>query len=452
MVDGTLLCEQEGNTLVRIAENPGSPPDTVFVFYPRGLYWVHGLPGEQAALAVTGPGGEERSGSFLHLVDLQADTASVLLEGVLRAWYVPTGHVVWVSPDGAVFATPFDLDRLEMSDTHEPLFEGVRTTPSVADMVLGDDGTVVFVQGSGTSGGYELVWVDREGREEAIGGGWVGEIYSPRLAPGETQMALEVFVDGASDVWVIDISRESPHRVTLNGGYNPTWTPDGLSVTFTSNRTGRPRLWTKRADGSGEAELLRGQHRDFWEAVWSPDSAWLISATDPASGGLGDIVAWQIGVDTIAEPLVATQYAEMSPAISPNHRYLAYVSNYSGELEVYVSPFPNVRDGRDQVSIGGGFAPVWASSGQELFYRKYSTNALVAVDVITEDSLRIGEEHALFPASRFLSVLSRRQYDVTSDGQQFVMLRRRFDTGTLPEPRMIQVLNWFTELEERVGR
>jgi len=454
MADGTILCEQAGGTLVRIPEDPGSPPDTVIVWGADTPNWVHGLPGEKAALVVRCLGPSCGGGTPLSVVDLQTDSTWVLLDEVLRAWYVPTGHLVWVRRDGNVFATPFDLDRLELSDAHVPLFEGVRTSPHLADMAMGQDGTIVFVQGASTSGVYEPVWVDREGREVSIDLDLAGDIRDPALSPDGTRLALSVTSWGepGEEVWIAQLDRGSTHKLTFEGGGYPTWSPDGRSVTFYSDRrSGNMALWTKFADGSGNAELLLQSDRAFVEAVWSPDSARVVLRTSQDSDGAGDLMIWEVGDDTEPLPLVATEFREVAPALSPNGHFLAYTSNESGVDQVYVCPFPNVEEGRWQVSTGVGTEPVWAKNRPELFYRKGAEGDLVAVEVATADSFRVGEEHILFPAGGYTANDVHHNYDVGPDGQHFVMLRPADDAERSTEPRMIMIQNWFTELEERLG-
>jgi serine/threonine-protein kinase len=140
--DGTILLNLHGGALVRIPDDGGAPPDTVFAFPEDYITWVQGLPGREAVLVVGCRQTFCTGGTYLSVVDLTADTTWVLLEEVLRAWYTPTGHVVYVGNNGAVFAAPFDLDRLEMWGTHEPMFEGVFTYSG--GMVMGQDGTVIY--------------------------------------------------------------------------------------------------------------------------------------------------------------------------------------------------------------------------------------------------------------------------------------------------------------------
>ncbi len=157
-----------------------------------------------------------------------------------------------------------------------------------------------------------------------------------------------------------------------------------------------------------------------------------------------DIVGYRLGVDTVPVPLVATVASdERQPAVSPDGRWLAYVSDESGNNEVYLRPFPNTSDGRTQVSTGGGERPKWTRKGRQLFYRNTSRNELVAVEVIPGpgSTLPVSEPETLFSLDPYVTS----DYDVAEDGR-FVMIRRR---GTENPSELIVVENWFEELTAR---
>ena len=184
--------------------------------------------------------------------------------------------------------------------------------------------------------------------------------------------------------------------------------------------------------------------------MWSQDTLWLVLRTESQEAG-GDVLAVKVGEDTSTIPVAATPFSEVAPALSPNGRFLAYASNESGVSQVYVVPFPNTGDQRVQVSIERGIEPVWRRDGRELFYRRGSGGDLVAVEVDTEGPLQVGEESVLFPAGGYRAYSYHPQYDVAPDGRRFVMLRPLQSSGSASGPQMIQVQNWFTELEERLG-
>ena len=162
-------------------------------------------------------------------------------------------------------------------------------------------------------------------------------------------------------------------------------------------------------------------------------------------GGGPALYAVPVGADS-AVALVATEYDVNSPMVSPDSRWLAYLSNESGRYEVYVCPFPNTNDGRWLVSIAGGSEPVWAHSGTEIFYKENEN--LMSVKVLPGPMFVIGERRALFSTQGFRSSITHQQYDVTPDDQRFVMIRNR---GAEEAGELIVVQNFFEELKAKVG-
>jgi len=184
------------------------------------------------------------------------------------------------------------------------------------------------------------------------------------------------------------------------------------------------------------------EKRNLYNAGWSPDGKWLIFRTDVSSPGSGDILAIRPGIDTAPVPVVATTFTEMSPALSPNGRWLAYVSNETGADEIYVVPFPNTSAAKWAISAGGGTEPLWSHRGSELFYRAASGD-LVAVAINIQPRFSLGRSVALFPTAGFTSLRYAPQYAVAPDDRRFLMIR----AGT-PD-KLIVVENWFEELRTK---
>jgi len=163
-----------------------------------------------------------------------------------------------------------------------------------------------------------------------------------------------------------------------------------------------------------------------------------------AEQGSGDIYAMRSG-DTALTPLILTPAQEGHPALSPDGRWLAYVSDESGNREVYVRPFPDAASARWQVSTTGGAEPVWAHSGRELFYRS-AQNELVAAEVRRGPSFSVGEQRALFSVAPYFSLGPLQSYDVSPDDRRFLMLRE----GPLSQQsELILTENWAQELKAR---
>ena len=193
---------------------------------------------------------------------------------------------------------------------------------------------------------------------------------------------------------------------------------------------------------------------DIWAHAWSRDGRWLVFRDLASSPENRDIYALRVGVDSVPVPLLNTRFNETAPTISPDGRWLAYVSNESGRAEVYVRPFPNVRDGSWQVSLDGGGEPKWAHSSRELFYREESR--MMVAQVAAGATFDVSARSVLFDAGPLIwrsdqYAYGYPVYDVSLDDQRFLMARLSEPTnGTASE--LILVENFFEELKERVGK
>jgi serine/threonine-protein kinase len=189
---------------------------------------------------------------------------------------------------------------------------------------------------------------------------------------------------------------------------------------------------------------VQQQYRlNLLESLWSPDGKWLIFRTGTYQAGLGDILAVRPGVDTVPTALVATAFAEYTPALSPDGRWLAYTSNETGAREVYVVPFPNTGTAKWAVSTQGGIEPAWAHSGRELFYRN-GAGYLMSVQVSASPTFTIGRTTTLFDAAGFSASAQHQQYAVAPDDKRFLMLRAR---GRRVADKLIVVESWPEELK-----
>jgi hypothetical protein len=450
--DGTILYEiADGDQVGRIPGDGSAPTDTIIRM--GSLRWTHGIEGHEAALVLRCPGCD------LGVVDLETGELVDLMRDVARAWYVPTGHIVYVRSDGAVYATPFDPETREMGAIGTPLFEGVRTGNGWADMVLGDDGTMIFVAGAGGGGGggETLTWTFRDGTFEPVDSNWVSEDLDPgALSPDGRRIVVGTAGDATMDVVVFELPNGPATRLTAgNGRYlSPTWTRDGRSIVYLDVTGDSAEVLRLRADGSTPTPdiLLARRDGDLGYPQFTPDGTGIVFS-DFAKGRV-DIAFLDLEADSLV-PLLATESAEMAPTVSPDGRWLAYTSNITGEMEVFVRPFPDVMSGRTQVSIGGGIEPVWAKGGGELFYRS-ADGPLVAAAYAADSTFVVESRTDLFDfgGDRYIVRIAGRSYDVDATGERFLTVR--FDgapaeAGDAPPVDMILVQNWFEELRQRLG-
>ena len=465
--DGSILYEAEDESLdvvrwiARISED-GEPLGIVFGPEEQVVpAWARGLPDARGALVIGCPGTGQCTAdrANLYVVDLDDLSWELALEQVMRAWYAPTGHVVYVRSDGAVFAQPFDLGAQELTGSAIPLFDGVRVQGgpgSYADMRLAADGTLLYVEGEGgaVGGSVTPVWVGRDGTAREIDPRWrltgVVPNSGPALSPDGTRLALSILnSEGGADVWVKQLDTGPLSRLTFEGRSNrrATWSPDSRSLTFLSNRAGNGDVWTKRADGSDTAELVLDREAGLQEAMYSPDGTWLLFRE--GANQAADIYGVRLPMDSAVVPLEVTEFQERAFSLSPDGRWLAYVSNRTGSNEVFVRPFPDVGASLQQVSANGGTEPVWAHSGRELFYVN-GASELVAVQVSTDPGFALGQQEVLFSVAGYMRHSAYAMYDVTPDDQRFMMLRIGNEENAAAS-ELILVTNWFEELRERLG-
>lgn len=222
---------------------------------------------------------------------------------------------------------------------------------------------------------------------------------------------------------------------------DPLWSRDGRRVAFSSSRDGPLGVFWKSAEASAVLPY-----------DWSPDGATLfVQATFPETSH--DIGLVSVEEPGPWEPLIQTTAEEWSPALSPDGRWLAYTSNETGRHEVYVQRFPEL-EGRTVISVGGGLWPSWSADGRELFYaRGAPPDALMRVTLDVDDSdppsLRVLIPERLFDWRFYARPDGRRHYDVSPDGQRFLLKAGRTSTGRGGREINI-VVNWNRELLERV--
>jgi len=375
----------------------------------------------------------------------------VLVSGGADARYVPTGHLIYAFQD-VLFGIAFDLDTLTVSGTGVPLVRGVlrSTAPaSSANYAVSDDGTLVYVRGTVASGSRGLVWVDRNGREEVID--VPPRAYtSPRISPDGSRLLVNLR-DQEQDIWIWDFARSALTRLTFDPGQDrfPVWSADGQRVVYSSQTAQQgPRNTTalsQAADGTGSIEELAGSDGQIFPTSFLPDGTGFLGFDD--THGNDDLILVTLDGEETVTWLLTTTFAERSPEASPDGRWFAYESDESGTSEVYVRPFPDINDGRWQISTDGGSEPLWSRDGRELFYR--AGNAVMAVSIETEPRFAVSSPSVVFEGPYLAGVgVGGRAYDIAADGDRFLMIKPVDDSTAAPQ--FIIVENWFEELKRLV--
>jgi Tol biopolymer transport system component len=415
--------------------------------------WPELLPGGRAVLftITSRTGGLERA--QIAVRDLRTGTHKVLLHGGSHARYVASGHLVYVAA-GTLRAIPFDLKRLETHGTAVPVVPRLVTTNTgTAECAVATDGTLVYMDTSGflAANARTLVWVDRNGKEQPLAA--PPRAYQhPRLSPDGKRVALWIS-DQDDDIWVWGMGQAPLTRLTVDPGMDrfPVWTRDGQRIVFTSNRDGALNLWWQAADGSGEAERLTTSSHSQFPTGTTPEGHVLFFEAAPTTG-MGLLQVALDGTHHVTQ-LLPAKFDGRNGVISPDGRWLAYDSNSSGSFEVYVRPFPN-GGSRVQVSTAGGTRPLWAANGKELFYVGADDSAelsLWQVPVqVSGVTWNAGAPMKLF-SGRYLSAgTSGRTYDVSPDGQQFLMIKAPGTEGDRVPSALVVVQHWDEELKRLV--
>jgi Tol biopolymer transport system component len=283
----------------------------------------------------------------------------------------------------------------------------------------------------------------------------------PRLSPDGRRVAVAV-AEQESQIWLYDLSRETLTRLTFEGNTNtnPSWTPDGKRIAFESNKEGPLNIFRQLADGSGGLERLTTSEYNNVPMSWSQGGQvlaffennpttgldiWVLRMGDPSTSS-GPSPPAGSGQVRKAQPFLRTPFNESVPRFSPDGRWLAYVSDESSRYEIYVQPYPG-PGGKWQISADGGTEPAWNLNGRELFYR--SGDKMMAVQVTTQPSFSVGKPRLLFQGTYLTTPLTSPNYDVSPDGQRFLMLKASDQTRVAPTQINV-VLNWFEELKQKV--
>jgi serine/threonine-protein kinase len=412
------------------------------------------LPNRAGVLFVISINNTNTSDNQIAVLDLRTGEFRVIIETGTSPHYAASGHIVY-AVENTLRAVTFGPERLEVTGDPVPVIEGVMVKPTgAASFSLSETGSLVYVSGTGAgaTSPRTAVWVDRDGREEALP--LPPRPYqNPRLSPDGRQLAVGVpDNDGIVALWAYDVASAAGLRLTQEGAtQTPVWTPDGRLL-FATNVVGGPfQIHSVMADGSATPEHVltrEGILGDYPTAV-TPDGTQVIFSR-MVTGAHREILQLSLQGEPTPQTLLQGEFNRGNAEVSPNGRWLVYRSDQSGEMEVYLQPYPGPGP-VVPVSIGGGESVTWSPDGSELIYRL--DDRMMVVSVITEgETVRIGRPTELFRGT-YVAALDNgsRQYHVAPDGR-FLMLKEAVvqnPEDALP-PQVVLVQNWLEELRERV--
>lgn len=378
------------------------------------------------------------------LMDLETGEYQILLneEGYFPQ-YVSSGHILYVRRPGLLMAMPFDPKTGTVTGSPEQVLEDVL----FLDFKISDNGTLAYnipaTEDPQLAGNGFLMRVTREGEqtqvtEEARSYRW------PRLSPDGNWIAV-VDRNPTRNAWIYDMEYGtfSPFTFVESVG-PPVWTPDGSRIVYSSRVDGVQNLYWKSSTGSGEEELLWSTGNASHAVSCSPDGilAWheinLATSRD----------LWVLDLESkTATEFYVTEFNKRSPMFSPDGKWIAYMSNESGSINVWVQPYPSTG-AKWQISTEGGWEPRWGSEGSELFYR--SNEGMMAVPIETEPRFRKGISEVLFPDT-YVSGGNITGYDYDPVSDTFIMIGQVSSQEETVAWSSINIhINWLTELERRM--
>ena len=422
--------------------------------------WLEFLPGGKAVLFAASRASGNWTNAQVAVQSVGTGERHNVIGGT-QPRYALSGHLVYAL-GGTLMAAPFDSQRLTVTGAPSPVVEDLQQSPSsgAAQYSISATGSLVYVPGGVQATQRRLVWVTRNGAEQLLAA--PSRAYrAPRLSPDGRRVVVNV-EEEETQIWLYDLTRDTSTRWTFEGTANqfPSWTPDGKRIAFESNKEGPQNVFWQLADGSGGLERLTTSEYANIPMSWSPDGQllafvevhpttgydiWVLRLGD-RSASSGQVLSAGSAQVRKAQPFLRTPLNESAPRFSPDGRWLAYISDESGRFEIYVQPYPG-PGGKWQVSTEGGTEPVWNPNGRELFYR--SGDKMMAVEIATQPSFAAGNPRMLFEGQYVPTPGTVPNYDVSPDGQCFLMLMPTEQAQAAPTQINV-VLNWFEELKQKV--
>ena len=386
----------------------------------------------------------------LHVLDLKTGKQKKLIDGVRMGWYLPNGELLYLGPDGVANAAPFDLDRLVITGASIPVLQGVSILSNRPMLAWSPSGKLVYAVANASADALSLRYANRAGATTNADPAWTGHFNSFAISPDGHRAAVSVNTPGAGiDIWIKQLDTGPFTRLTFSGhDRRPTWSPDGREVAFVRDAAdGRGAdVYARAADGAGTDRRLAHLDRTIQEVTWSHDGRWLLVRTDNSQAGNGDIVALSTLGPSAPVPVATSRFTELEPALSPDERWVAYVSNESGRNEVYVTPFPG-GGSHWQISNGGGGSPVWSADGKQLYFID-AASRLVAAQVASDPDFHVTALTSLFDAARFNYAGYDQAFAVMPDGR-FAFLDQP-GRSTTNAVRLVEVDNWFADLRAKL--
>ena len=446
--DGAIVYGQSAGVML-VSSNGGTPELVIKAQEGEQVHGPQVLPGGDWVLftVATALADDRWDQAQVVVESLESGERKVVLSLGTDARYVPTGHLLYAVED-VLLAVPFDIGSLEVTGGPVSVVAnlmGIRENfihTGTASYDVSDTGSLSYVSASGSEPPKSLVWVDRDGNEEAVPVEPRLYIY-PRISPDGTKVALDDRRED-DDIWIWDFVRENLTRFTFTPAADQysVWTSGSERIVYGSDSD----LVMKTLGTTGGIERLGGGNlgagpNPYFFSLAGTELVFGEQGNPDTGDNIGMI---SIASDADVDWLLQTEFNERNGELSPDGRWMAYQSDESGKWEIYVRSFPNV-EGRSQVSNGGGIYPLWSQNGQELFCLEPGAQPrLMTARVETGATFNNQSPEPLLDWPYLIAGVGR-TYDVSPNGQRFLALTR-----TSRSLKINVVLNWFEELKERV--
>jgi Tol biopolymer transport system component len=439
-----LLARFSDNVIVRVADTGGAvepvmPLDAgrketihaVPLFLPDGNHFFYAVVSEIP----------ENAGIFVGSLDGKTRTRVMPLPNRINGMaYVPPGYLIL---SGEILsAQRFDENRLTLEGKPIPIAD------AIDGFSVSNTGLLFYRRASAATPVRQLTWFDRTGKQE-------GQVGAPanyggvELSPNGDRAAVDINTGGNRDIWVIDIARAVPSRITFDpsSDWSSSWSGDGSRLLFASNRGGSNKTYSKSSSGVGSEELVFGSDRSETPVNWSRDGKYVVLSR-PKGGNTQNSDTWLLEMfgEKKATPFAESPFDKVHARVSPDSRWIAYATNDSGTYQIVVQSFPDPNGGKWQITAQGGVEPKWRRDGRELYYLALD-GKLMAVPIKADQTFEAGTPTPLFetalPVNRNTPVRDRR-YDVGPDGRFLIAV-----PGAAGAPTAITaVVNWQARLAQ----
>jgi serine/threonine protein kinase len=443
--DGVILLSKD-NVIVRVSDQGGAVVPVTKLDETKKEQFHGGpvfLPDGKQFLYIIASAGPDNSGIFVRSLESSSSTRIMPWPGPITGLAYSSGYLL-TSLGNVARAFRFDANKLTLDSQPYPIAEGLEGGFSISD-----SGLLLYRKAATAPPTKQLLWFDRMGRQ--VGQvGTAANYGNVDISPSGDRVAVDLNTNGNRDIWVIDIARGVPSRITFEPGadWSASWSADGTKLMFASTRKGTTHIYQKAASGVGVDELVFNTDKSEIPVFWSHDGRHVAFSRPRIGSNNASYDTWVLDTSEHKDaPFVESPFDKAQGRISPDGRWIAYATNDSGMYQIVVQSFPDPNGGKWQITAQGGVEPKWRHDGRELYYLGFD-GKLMAVPVKGERSFEAGTPSVLFETplvvSRTLNTRDRR-YDVAPDGRFLLAV----PTGNNAPAPTVAIVNWAAGLAKK---